>query len=382
MGKRKLRNCAKCGRRHGPPTGKNCSRSVEELSAKNELEEDSSELQPSGENGVRRETQTSDDERDSAVQGFGKEEVKGKKIFNPGAFVDYDYRHTGEEEEWEERKFMDASHADRNGRRWEPPTAAPPNNNFERSMSDRMNSMENMLGRVAGIQQCQLERLIHLAGHPVGKADKKEEKTDECAKEEIAESTDSVGTDDEDYEWREYHGAEIWKKEKELKRRNPFDHKAYLLKGEKVDSFERLMSVTFRTVTQLLDPKSDVRGVVRHGRLMADKAYKKVYHLDAFTGYDEEVRERAARVGPSAFGKVVQEEVLTHFCYDNTIKAKQLSKPVAKQGRQRPEKTCHRFNDSVCYSKSCQYSHKCSSCGDGSHGKKDCKYQSSKMDRK
>ena len=48
--------------------------------------------------------------------------------------------------------------------------------------------------------------------------------------------------------------------------------------------------------------------MVRHGRLMADKAYKKVYHLDAFPGYDMDVREIAPRAGPFAFGSVVQEE--------------------------------------------------------------------------
>ena len=227
---------------------------------------------------------------------------------------------------------------------------------------------------------------MHLANHPVESVPvppKPEAKKEKPKKQEAAESVFREGTDDEDYEWREYHGAEIWRKEKELKRRNPFDHKAYLPKGDKVDSFERLVSVTFKTITQLLELKSDVKGVVRHGQMMADKAGKKVYHLDAFVGYDVEVRERAARAGPSAFGSVVQEEVLTHFCYDNTIKARQQAKPTtSKAGKSKSEKLCNRFNDSGCHAKPCYYTHKCYSCGDYSHGKKDCKSTDIKKDKK
>ena len=32
-------------------------------------------------------------------------------------------------------------------------------------------------------------------------------------------------------EWREYHGEAIWQKEKDKKRKNPFDHQAYVRKG-------------------------------------------------------------------------------------------------------------------------------------------------------
>ena len=35
MGKRKLRSCTNCGRRHGPPTGKSCTRSEDAFVEKN-----------------------------------------------------------------------------------------------------------------------------------------------------------------------------------------------------------------------------------------------------------------------------------------------------------------------------------------------------------
>ena len=106
------------------------------------------------------------------------------------------------------------------------------------------------------------------------------------------------------------------------------------------------MSVTLKTITQLLDLKSDVRGVIRHGQLLANKAAKKVFHLEAFTGYDIEVRERAARAGPVAFGSVCQEEVLSHFCYDNTVKARQQSK-VPSNSTKKADRACLRLNNSV-----------------------------------
>ena len=236
------------------------------------------------------------------------------------------------------------------------------------------------MGRVAGIQQCQLERLAHLTEQGAS-GDTKAVKTKKEVKEE-PDSTDSMGMDDDDYEWREYHGAEIWRKEKELKRRNPFDYKAYLAKGEEVDSIERLMSVTFKTVVQLLDLKMDVRGVARHGKFMADKASKKLYHLDAFKGYDLAVSERAAGVGPVAFVKVEQEEIYTNFCYDNTLKARQQSKVSGKSAKGKSDKVCMRFNDAGCLSKSCANVHKCTSCDDTSHGRRKCKSGEGKKDKK
>ena len=390
MGKRKLRNCPKCGTRHGPPTGKGCARKEEVFTE--EIEENvaqTSEPHVEFENGGDVESSVSVGEFDWASEAASP--AKGQSEFpsntvnreyiSPGAFVNYEMCHNGKGRQGEGGGGRQPNFGPRQPQ-FDGQSAPRPTSEFEKSMSVGMESMENMLGRVAGIQSCRLERLVHLANHPVGSPKASAEtKKEDPPKPEAVDSASSLGTDNEDYEWKEYHGAEIWRKEKELKRKNPFDHKAYLAKGEKVDSFERLMSVTFKTISQLLELKSDVKGVVRHGRLMADKAYKKVYHLDAFTGYDVDIRERAARAGPSAFGSVVQEEVLTH-CYDNTIKARQQAKPVGKSARQKSEKVCHRFNDAGCQSKSCFYSHKCSGCGDGNHGRRGCKSADSKKDRK
>ena len=147
----------------------------------------------------------------------------------------------------------------------------------------------------------------------------------------------------------------MWGKERDLKHHNPYDHRAHLAKGEKIENFEALVAITFKTLKKLVENKQESKGLICHGQTMAEKASKKVYHLDAFVMYDEAVRERAGRVGPTAFGTVVQEDD------DNTIKARQQTKIGTKEKRQKSEKTCNRYKENGCFSKTCNYQHKCQS---------------------
>ena len=93
--------------------------------------------------------------------------------------------------------------------RWRLPSPQPEaRSTFEKSMSERMNTMENLLGRVAGIQQCQLERLIHLSNHPskAATSSEKKKKSEERAhaEEYSYDKVESEATDDEDSEWKKY----------------------------------------------------------------------------------------------------------------------------------------------------------------------------------
>ena len=160
-----------------------------------------------------------------------------------------------------------------------------------------------------------------------------------------------------------------------------FDHRAHLAKGEKIENFEALVAITLKTLKKLVENKQETKRLIRHGQSMAEKASKKVYHLDAFVKYDEAVREKAGRVGPTAFGTVVQEMGL-HFCYDNTIKARQQTKIGTKEKRQKSEKTCNRYKENGCFSKTCNYQHKCQSCELYGHGHRDCKSQDKKKESK
>ena len=174
-----------------------------------------------GENGVV--------ELSSEDEAKGPDDKPSSGFLAPGSFVNCNKIHR--EDSWREmgesRRFQEHLPS---RHRYKPPTAGQPSTELERSMSDRMMTMENMLRRVAGLQQAQLECLTLLTERPAydktseePKDEKKKREspsTDSCRDDPFS-YPDSVGTDDDYFEWREYHGAEIWCKEKELKRRNP-----------------------------------------------------------------------------------------------------------------------------------------------------------------
>ena len=80
------------------------------------------------------------------------------------------------------------------------------------------------------------------------------------------------------------------------------------------------MEVTFRTLEQLLDLNKDVRGLVKHGLAMSEKAAAGVYHVDAFIKYDEAVRDRAGQHGPGTFGQVSQKDLRIDYGDGRVIK--------------------------------------------------------------
>ena len=152
MGKRKLRNCTRCGTRHGPPTGKSCARPEFEETEKNEVQAPEPDAAPTDaqetvkgslEEGLQ--SIKSDVEDDQDLQKSQKS--KKKHIFKAGDFVNYPQRHERNRHDYadseEERTPSDSQ------QRWRRPQAEPETaNTFERSMSERMLTMENLLGRV------------------------------------------------------------------------------------------------------------------------------------------------------------------------------------------------------------------------------------------
>ena len=168
--------------------------------------------------------------------------------------------------------------------------------------------MEDVIGKVAGVQQEQLECLIKRA--TANNQAKQDEPID------LSKSSNTKVPRSEK-EWKDYHGFTAWRLEKVQK--NPFDREAYLNEGEKVSTFEDLMKITFKTLAKCVEMKWDVRGLICHGRLMSEEASKHIFIDEAFISYDEGVRRRAGEAGPIAFGQVMQEEVFLHFCPENTI---------------------------------------------------------------
>ena len=89
------------------------------------------------------------------------------------------------------------------------------------------------------------------------------------------------------------------------------------------------MAVTFKMIDKLLDYKIEVRGIVKHGLTILEKAAKDVFKPEAIISYDTSVRDRAGQVGPTAFGSVEPEDIIRFFCYANT-KQKSYQKKKSK----------------------------------------------------
>ena len=72
-----------------------------------------------------------------------------------------------------------------------------------------------------------------------------------------------------DEQWKDYHDYEAWHLENKRPMKNPFDHQAFVKKGEKISTYEDLMVVTFKTLSKALEMKCEVKGLVSHGLMMS-----------------------------------------------------------------------------------------------------------------
>ena len=109
-----------------------------------------------------------------------------------------------------------------------------------------------------------------------------------------------------------------------------------------MNDIDSLMMVPFRTMVELQEEGEDLSGIINHGLLLAEKSSKGVYNFEALLSYDEVVRKRAGRKGISEFKNVKQEEVMKHFCFDNSLGTDQ--KKASKSKTKRSDKVCLRFN--------------------------------------
>ena len=393
MGKRKLRSCANCGGRHGPPTGKLCTHAEDEFARKNE------EMQ--GEVGAAAGPA-------SIIGAVGPAEEEQSWALSPGEQLEWDFpaypeadgskKEPPKEEEVEEKRPIkfnftggptSAEHNRSDGARQAPAPAAMAAggpevprrsrfglSNFERILSDRVMRVENAVETMAATtqaQQGQIERLITLLSDQTGRGGASMSRATEAAA-AARPSNDSESSESSADEWQEYLGPKLWKQEKDKARKNPFDQRSYGKKGDVIDSFEKLMVITFKTLRQFLENKYDLKGLVRHGLSLTEKAAKDVYRPEAFVKYDESVRDRAAHDGPTAFNSVEQEDVLRFFCYDSVKHKKTSGGASGKSGApQKREKICLRYNDGGCTSKNCPYAHKCIACEEWGHPRKECK---------
>ena len=160
-------------------------------------------------------------------------------------------------------------------------------------------------------------------------------------------------------------------------RRRPFSYRHYLKKGDVLDNFEGLMVVSLKTMLNRLDQGGDVRGIINHSLLMAEKESSHIYVVKAAIAYDASVRDRAnGPEGPDAFNVVKQEDVLRYYSFENSKRANVTVSNSDKKGskvKRRVSLPCFKFNaDGGCTIPQCNFTHKCSICESREHSAKTC----------
>ena len=437
MARRKLRNCTKCGVRHGPPIGTRCKRAEEEFQ---KLSEEMGETprQEREEDVIPQSEEPAEEDSQGAVENTVPGGAEGGDYANPlnvdqslqedfSSFVEY--RRMREQERRASANAAPSSGEDCQanvtgvssaGRdetaqtgfyypappgsipqhlrdrhqyppvfrgdlpAWHGPRAAQAPSRQEAGQSgpsasgrasERAPNLEGVMELMMESQREQMKlqaEILQSLKASTNKAPVGQQQGGASAANQDLSSSDS---ETETEEWKAGFGDDLWKNVKGKRDKNPFEQSSYLKKGEPVDSFERVMMVIFKTLRQLLEANGDVRGVVRHGLALAEKASKDVYKVEAFTKYDESVRERAGLVGPSAFGTVDQEDTLRFFSYDNVMRAKsgKASGGEKREHKKKSEKMCLKYNDQGCSAKSCPYAHICAACEEPGHTRKDCK---------
>ena len=434
MGRRKLRNCSKCAVRHGPPIGNLCERESVEFEEKNTEMGGADEARESDDSGANAEKAKPErgPSREEVIpqaptyQPLGDEDYVPLFQAKPAARKKFNFKKTWASEEADlqaqarpkkgslgsetgggEKHTLQSQAASSGAgnrhqdyypstgapggwvQRSEPPTAGSfmpserlfphrqqpawsgfPDDETER----RLRRMEGMIERLSDIQKVQVRQDYFRMQEAKEDRDTIPRSTSATA-DARSQAVESSSSDSESEvgEWTEQDGHDLWKSTKEKKKRNPFEHSSYVRKGESVSSYEKLMVVTFKTLEQLVELNKDVKGLIRHGLAMSEKASAGVYKVNAFIQYDESVRERAGRHGPSTFGQVDQEDIMRFFCYDNVDKQKQ-AKSTGTVSKKKADRVCLRYNSEAgCLFKNCSFAHKCIACEEVGHARKDCR---------
>ena len=431
MARKKLRNCSRCGVRHGPPIGTRCKRAEDEFRKLNEEMGETPEAVIK-DDAVKTVKETANVEavHEPAVAGLveGQEERKqdGTQEVLPDyvlpSFSEYlqrrgaernasrapdDLNVTDSQERCQEASEQNGQPGfyyqvpwqfvppELRGRhhyppmfRGDPPTSFEPRQapepqqqtsaptvRTEPPSDSKAPNLENVMELMLNSQREQMKiqtEILQSLRPPATLPAQPQPPAPAAAANVDSSSSDSEG---ETEEWKAGFGDELWRNVKGKRSKNPFEQGTYLTKSEPIDSFERIMMITFKTLKQLLEANGEVKGVVRHGLALAEKASKDVYQVTAFTKYDESVRERAGQVGPNAFGTVDQEDTLRFFSYDNVIRSKP-GKSAASSNREhkkKSDKMCLKYNDQGCNAKSCPYAHICAACEEHGHTRRECK---------
>ena len=158
----------------------------------------------------------------------------------------------------------------------------------------------------------------------------------------------------------------------------------YLLEFTSVNSYERLILANVRMALRFYKKDRDIKGILNHVILLAEKAEPGVFESDALIRYDDSVKQEAYELGLDQFKKLDPAAIIKHLSYDgtkvaansrrangkrfNTVTKTQPSAPLSGGG------PCYKFNFAKegCRRSRCDYKHVCSACFRPGHVNIDC----------
>ena len=156
----------------------------------------------------------------------------------------------------------------------------------------------------------------------------------------------------------------------------------YVPEHKVIVTYERLVLANLRMLLKFYKKDRDIKGMLKHSILLAEKADADVFHNDALISYDDSIEALASEEGIDAFSKLDPAAIVKHLSYDGT-KAARAAKQRVSSGRQaaapRPASSnttsaCFKFNfaSGGCRRSKCNYPHVCSACSGTGHVNADC----------
>ena len=161
----------------------------------------------------------------------------------------------------------------------------------------------------------------------------------------------------------------------------------YLPGFTQVSSYERLVLANVRMALRFYKKDRDIKGILDHIILLAEKAEPGVFESDALIRYDESVKQEAYEHGLDQFKKLDPAAIVKHLSYDGTKSAANSRRASGKRfnsfnkapaapssGNSGNPGPCYKFNfaSGGCRRPRCDYKHVCSACFRPGHVNNDC----------
>ena len=164
---------------------------------------------------------------------------------------------------------------------------------------------------------------------------------------------------------------------KKSKKKGKYNTAKYLKEGDKLDSYERLVLANARMALALYKKGRNIKGLLQHIILVADKAQRCLFASQSLIDYDASVKLTAKEEGLRSMGKVDPSTIMQYLCYDGTLAAEKARKSEVKRrpgrGGTRNILACyaHNYNQGGCPG-GCGYRHVCTHCGSSGHINSEC----------